>query len=157
MSWPVVRFRERSWDFMPPDVVRHFASTTVSEIAIIARRLGMMWKEFRPTEGIMEAEGSSQGLSATIVRGIGIMLQYRNMSASKNKSIFGHACHSTPEACVCTTEADRMWFGILPGNPGLDLPDFDIGTEDKIYATVYSIDETKKAENALRNVLQHNY
>ena len=69
-SWPTVKFKERSWDFMPPDVVRPFASSTVSEIAVIARRMGMIWKDFRPTEGIMKAEGGFHVLSSTEVRGL---------------------------------------------------------------------------------------
>lgn len=43
---PAVRFHEMSWDFMPPEIVRPFAVTTVSDIAIIARRLGMSWEVF---------------------------------------------------------------------------------------------------------------
>jgi hypothetical protein len=38
---PAVIFRERSWDFQPPDVVRPLAKTTLSDIAVIARRMGM--------------------------------------------------------------------------------------------------------------------
>lgn len=44
---PAVRFRERSWDFMPPDVVRPHAITNISDIAVLARRLGMTWRDFR--------------------------------------------------------------------------------------------------------------
>lgn len=66
----------RSWDFMPPEVVRPFASTTVSDIAIIALRMGMSWKTFKPEEGAMEAEGNGQAMSSTLVRALGIMLRY---------------------------------------------------------------------------------
>lgn len=44
---PAVRFRERSWDFMLPDIVRPHAVTNVSDIAVLARRLGMAWGDFR--------------------------------------------------------------------------------------------------------------
>ena len=46
---PAVRFRERSWDFMLPDMVRPHAITNVSDIAVLARRLGMRWGDFRKT------------------------------------------------------------------------------------------------------------
>lgn len=46
---PAVRFRERSWDFMAPDMVRPHAVTNVSDIAVLARRLGMTWGDFRKT------------------------------------------------------------------------------------------------------------
>lgn len=44
---PAVRFRQRSWDFMPVDVIRPQALSTVTGIAILARRLGMTWQDFR--------------------------------------------------------------------------------------------------------------
>ena len=44
---PAVRFRERSWDFMSPEIVRPHAITNVSDIAVLARRLGMTWGDFR--------------------------------------------------------------------------------------------------------------
>ena len=44
---PALRFRERSWDFMSPNVVRPQALSTISDIAVIARRLGMTWEDFR--------------------------------------------------------------------------------------------------------------
>lgn len=44
---PAVRFRERSWDFMSPEIVRPHAITNVSDIAVLVRRLGMIWGDFR--------------------------------------------------------------------------------------------------------------
>lgn len=46
-SPPAVRFRQRSWDFIPVDVIRPQALSTVTGIAILAQRLGMTWQDFR--------------------------------------------------------------------------------------------------------------
>lgn len=76
LSWPAVRKRQRSWDFMPPDIARPFAATSASDIAILACRMGVVWKEFRPPEGIMEGQGGEHMFSATNVRGLGTLLGY---------------------------------------------------------------------------------
>ena len=71
-----ITLRKRSWDLMPPDIVRPLAMTNVSNIIILAHRMGMSWRDLRPSEGRMRAEGHGQSLSATIVRGLGIVIQY---------------------------------------------------------------------------------
>ncbi|KAH8784486.1 hypothetical protein F5882DRAFT_378717 [Hyaloscypha sp. PMI_1271] len=67
---PAIRFQENSWDFQLPDVVRPLAKTSVHDITIIARRLGMRWKEFDPVHGIMRAEGNRQISTATTIRSL---------------------------------------------------------------------------------------
>jgi hypothetical protein len=76
---PALTFEERSCDFQLPDVVRPLARTSVSAIAIIARRMGMRWKDFRPVDGVMRAEGKDYILTATNVRSLGILLRYSPM------------------------------------------------------------------------------
>jgi hypothetical protein len=75
-SWPAIRKRQRSWDFMPPDIARPFAVTSASDIAILACRMGVVWKDFRPPEGIMEGQGGEHMFSAVNVRGLGTLLGY---------------------------------------------------------------------------------
>lgn len=115
---PVLRHKSRSWDFMPPEVVRPFASTTVSDIAILALRIGMSWKVLKPEEGVMEAEGNGHVLSSTLIRSLGTLVRYVGSSESnfevnplfKTQGYRGEA----KTLIVETAEADRMWFGILP-------------------------------------------
>ncbi|KAH9215401.1 hypothetical protein DL95DRAFT_388707, partial [Leptodontidium sp. 2 PMI_412] len=38
--------------------------------------MGMKWKEFRPSDGILLAEGHSHIITSTVVRSLGIVLQY---------------------------------------------------------------------------------
>lgn len=56
---------------------------------------------------------------------------------------------------VYTPEADKMWFGILVGNPDIeDLRDveFHIGTLNDVYQTMDALDPTKEATNCLRGM-----
>ena len=72
---PAVRLREMSSNFIPPDIAQVSAVTTVGEIAIMARRLGMSWENFNPELGSMRAKGNGHGLFSTLARSTGIVLQ----------------------------------------------------------------------------------
>ena len=195
-TWPAIRFKQRSWDFMPADVVRPFASTTLSDIAILALRMGMAWQTFEPSKDKLEAEGDQYILTSITIMGLGILLQFkataRNPGQSEHmqRQRFGvedytgtkrerrvhRAVHRADSAArrqvrtqpekpksslemtshiVYTPEADRMWFGILVGNPDIeDLRDleFHIGTLDDVYQTMDALDPTKQATACLRNM-----
>lgn len=66
------RLRQRSWDRPSPQLNPPLVETTVSDIAILVRRLGMQWIDFRPEEGIMSAEGNGQIGYSALVRSIGV-------------------------------------------------------------------------------------
>ena len=153
---PAVRFREMSWDFMSPDIVRPFAITTVSDIAVMARRLGMSWEVFRPEEGIMRAEGNGHGISSTLARSIGLILQYIRLGGCVNSSpklFFSDVREvSKAEMYIPTREADMMGFGILPGYDRLKIPFFKVGTKNEVYATMDILDSTRTASRKLRDI-----
>lgn len=153
---PAVRFREMSWDLMPPDIVRPFAVTAVCDIAVMARRLGMSWVVFNPEEGNMRAEGNGHGISSTLARSIGLILQYIRLEGgvmSSPKSLFSTVRElSKAEIYIPTREADMMGFGILPGYDRLEIPSLKVGTIDEVYATMDILDSTRKASRKLRDM-----
>ena len=133
-SAPELLIEKRSWDFMPPDVVRPLAVVTVSDIAILARRLGMVWKHIDPFEGNMRAEGNGHVISSTISRTIGTILQISISDPLLLQDLPGGRKMSKPdELYIPSEEADKMGFGIVSGERGLDIPDYKIGTEEEIY------------------------
>ena len=71
-----LRLRNQSWDLMPPDIVRPLASTTLGTLIVMAHRMGMTWKDLRPSDGRLRAEGFGQSFSATLIRGLGIVVEY---------------------------------------------------------------------------------
>lgn len=71
-----IRPKSRSWDLMPPDVVRPMASTTLGTLISMAHRMGMVWMDLAPRDGKLRAEGPYQSLSATLMRGMGIVVEY---------------------------------------------------------------------------------
>lgn len=143
---PAVRLCERSWDFMPPDLVRPVATTNIFNIAIMAYRLGMTWIDFRPEENVMRAEGNGQLLNSTHVRSIGIILQYLKTRGDIEDSI--------NDTFNPSEVADALNFGIILTNIPFFLQgdfswgtgkDLKIGTIDEILFSMAQIDCTKDA------------
>lgn len=77
LSWPRIKYRLHSWDFMPPNAPKPFAKITVHDIAVLARRTGMVWKTFDLKNGNMSAEGGTHILTGTLIQGMGLVLEYR--------------------------------------------------------------------------------
>lgn len=75
--------RRRAWDLLPVDVNKPIAATTLHDIAIIARRLGMNWQHFEPESGRMLAQSGPHVLSSLEIRGLGLALQYRHIRSVK--------------------------------------------------------------------------
>ncbi|TVY17056.1 hypothetical protein LARI1_G004501 [Lachnellula arida] len=161
ISLPALCFQERSWDFQLPDVVRPLAVCTVSDIAIMARRLGMRWKDFRPYDGSLKAEGHFQVMTSTNVRSLGILLQYsytRNevwRPALRSGLLRGYT-KQKEERYIPSTGADLFGFGFISGNAGIHIPRFTIGTQDEIVTSLDLLDETGLSASRLRRMLQQN-
>ena len=107
MSWPAITFRERSWDFIPPDIIRPVATSTVGDIIALAHRLGMGWTELRPADGIMRAEGGGRSIVSTAVRGFGILLQFNYDRAGKDDLLHAY------EGIIPSVPADKLGFGVI--------------------------------------------
>ena len=120
VTYVEITVRTRSWDFMPPDIVRPFASSTVGDIISIAHRLGMQWKDLRLGESIMRAEGNGQSISSTSIRSFGILLQYTN-GRSPEENFYPREF-----IMVCSNDADKFGFGIIPGFSPLGMRDIRI-------------------------------
>ena len=102
---PAITVCERSWDFMPPDIIRPVATSTVGDIIALAHRLGMGWEDLRPGDGIMRAEGGGRSIVSTAVRGFGILLQFNYDRASGG---YEHEVGTIP-----SVQADKLGFGII--------------------------------------------
>ena len=102
---PAITVRERSWDFMPLDIIRPVATSTVGDIIALAHRLGMGWEDLRPGDGIMRAEGGGKSIVSTAVRGFGILLQFNYDRAGGG---YEHEVGTIP-----SVQADKLGFGII--------------------------------------------
>ena len=130
MACPGITFRTRSWDFMPPDIVRPFATSNVGDIIALAHRLGMRWKDIRPDDGVLRGEGNGHSITSTTVRGFGLLLQYTFDSVA----LFGYM-HKGKQVwdikntlTIPSHEADRLGFQIVPGSLDFFIHDFIFDT-----------------------------
>ncbi|EMC97210.1 hypothetical protein BAUCODRAFT_147358 [Baudoinia panamericana UAMH 10762] len=102
-----VLYIERSWDFLPPDLVRPPASTNLGSIVNLALRLGMQWRLLDPGNGKLLANGNGYSLSTTDIKGLGIVLTFSSIGDPK------------PVPFIPTRAVSQMMCGILPACPRL--------------------------------------
>jgi hypothetical protein len=68
--------KTRSWDLMPPEIVRPVASTTIGCLINMVHRMNLTWVIFKPDEGIIRATGHKRSISSPRVRGLGVVVEY---------------------------------------------------------------------------------
>ena len=111
----VITYRELSWDFMPPDVVRPLARTHLGPLVVMSMRLGMAWQELNPRDGSIRASGNGYSLNATLIRGLGAVVQFApDLGTCRSNEI------------IPTKAADKMMCGILPGCAELGIRDYPL-------------------------------
>lgn len=116
--------RERTWDLVPPDVIRPMATIKLGTLITIAHRLRMRWRDHRISEGTFRAEGEGHTLVSTTVRGLGMVFRYN----------FTTVIHSHKQRLerirlllkIPNEPADKMACGILPGCRDFLIPDIPL-------------------------------
>lgn len=115
-----VAFRQWNWSFMPPDLLRPLATSTLSDIILVALRLGMAWKNLNMESNIFTAYGNGYSITSTETRGLGITFTF---------TITG--VQSLQRAVPPSEVADKSLFGILSGCQSLVKRDFALIDEDR--------------------------
>ena len=150
---PDLKLQRRSWDFVPPEVVRPLASVTICDIAVMARRLGLIWKQFEPLEGNLRAEGNGHTIISTAVRSMGTVLQI----GIKDFLPTGDPAEEFNELYIPCEAADKMGFGLVPGEISLGVPDYKLGTEEEVLATLRTVvDPSREAARTVKGLLEAN-
>lgn len=131
-----------SWDSMPNDVVRPLARSTLSDIVILARRLGMEWKSFNLSSESYRAEGPAATLTATRLQGLGLVFRF-DKTGDLDKAL-----------PLCTENADMAYFGILPGEERLGIENYFLVQDDrKLDLDRYIKSELGEQAKSLRDLL----
>lgn len=118
---PALEPREWSWDFMPPEVVRPLATTTVGTLVVLAHRMGMVWRDLQPSRGYFRAEGNGHSFTSTAIRGLGVMIQY-----TYDESYFPSKIEARSHVRIPTEAADKQACGIIPGCEEFNLADLHV-------------------------------
>lgn len=69
--------KRRSWDAMPPEIKRPYATSTIGHVVEMAAMLGLHWKEFDRSNHRYRAEGNGYMLTGREVNGLGIMFNFQ--------------------------------------------------------------------------------
>jgi hypothetical protein len=99
-----VAIRQWNWDFMPPDLIRPLATSTLNNLILFALRLNMVWRRFDLETGVFLADGNGYSLSSTDVRGLGIAFNFTSTGR-----------HNSDRIMAPTENVDKSCFGIIPG------------------------------------------
>lgn len=129
---PVVEQRRVHWDFIGSNITRPVAQTRFGDIILFALRMGMQWRRINVEKGMLLAVGNGYSLSSANLSGL--ILTFTST---------GH--HEKPPSIIPNQYADKMLFGILPGDPDLVKRDFSL---------VNRAGEVDRDESILRRILQ---
>lgn len=147
-SRPAIKLEQRSWDLMPPDVVRPLASIDLGDILTLCYRLRI---EVRPEERPWSAEGSGHSFSPLVVQGLGTVVQYRfdpSLSQVENDDPFG-SYFAPSEAC------DKLAFGIIPRNYRLRIwRDWNVNTAPNFIDSVLAHFEELGVSQDTRRIIR---
>ena len=140
LTIPFVKFETRSWDFLPPDIIKPIARINLCDLAVIAVRLGMEWEQFDPSNGILRAQGNGYTLTSVMVRSLGLMVEFTEIMGigSVNDSLPWLA-PILPERArervllMPSAAVDKMVFGIVPASSShFHARDFNVSSFEDI-------------------------
>ncbi|KAH6983698.1 hypothetical protein BKA56DRAFT_615643 [Ilyonectria sp. MPI-CAGE-AT-0026] len=80
-----LQIKPRSWDTMPSNVKKPYATTTMCHMVEMAAMLGMHWKVFNSSVDKYRAEGNGCVMTGTKVDDLGIMFSFQIYSKRKFK------------------------------------------------------------------------
>lgn len=107
----------RSWDLLPPDVVRPLASINLGDLLTLCCRLRITVQDLGPRQ--FSAEGEGHNFSPLQFQGLGMVVQYRydRMNDPADTIRLGNGKFTPCE------QADKLAFGIVPKHPLLGIND----------------------------------
>lgn len=71
-----IQRKTRSWDFMPAQITRPYATSAICHLVEMVATLGMYWKVFDQSLWNLRAEGNGFILTSTNVQGLGVMVVF---------------------------------------------------------------------------------
>ena len=100
----LIQRKRRCWDFIPLNVTKPFATTTICHLVEMMSMLGLIWKEFDVRRSSLSAEGNGYMLRGEYVLGLGILTRFFRLSKPE---------HSENRIIPCN-EIKRLCFGEVP-------------------------------------------
>lgn len=100
----LIQRKRRCWDFMPLNVTKPFATTTICHLVEIISMLGLVWVEFDMKKSILSAEGNGYMVKSEYMPGLGVLTRFSRLSKPD---------HEVNRMIPCK-EIKRFCFGEVP-------------------------------------------
>ncbi|KAK3693056.1 hypothetical protein B0T22DRAFT_33188 [Podospora appendiculata] len=151
-----VQAKKRSWDTMPTDVRKPYATTTFCHLLEIAAMMGIYWKEFSRSKDRYRAEGNGYILTGSPIADLGLIFTFRICGKSRFKE----------NRVIPVDEVKEFSFGFVStifkenqDNRRLDFPNEDshdlgflqLGSLDEVAETMVQIECNTNTANFFRS------
>ena len=148
-----------------PEVVKPFATIALHDLLILCHRLQLDWTEVDPMEGKLTAQDDyGNDVSSYSVRGLGLMVQFRHDTGrsevtSSSNFLTGLGKQFNPDdMMIPNSNADKLAFGIIPGDSRLNLDDVVVATNQDCLNYVSSLyTNLVNGDRDARRLLEKNF
>jgi len=133
--------KNRSWDNMPTDVKKPYATTTICHLLEIAAMMGIYWKEWDRSKDRYRAEGNGFILTGTTVTDLGLMFTFQISGGSRFQENRVIPVDEVKELCcgsvstIFRARSDVRRLGVVTEDPR-DLGILQLGSMNEISETM---------------------
>lgn len=151
-----VQAKKRSWDTMPADVKKPYATTAFCHLLEMAAMMGIYWKEFDRLRERYQAEGNGYTLTGAPVPDLGLLFTFQIYGKSKFQENRVIPVDEVKELCCgfVTTlfreKEDRRRIE-FPNEEPKDLSFLQLGSKDDIAKSMVLIDCNTDTANYFRS------
>jgi hypothetical protein len=152
-----VQVKKRSWDTMPADVKKPYATTAMCHLLEIAAMMGIYWKEFDRSQDRYRAEGNGYILTGTNVPELGVMFTFQISGKSRFQENRVIPVDEVKELCCGFVSTlfqadakDRRMIG-FPNEDSKDLSFLQLGSIREITKTMVLIECNIDTANLFRS------
>jgi len=137
--------KKRSWDNMPTDVKKPYATTTICHLLEIAAMMGIYWKEWDRSKDRYRAEGNGFILTGTQITDLGLMFAFQISGGSRFHENRVIPVDEVKELCCGSVSTifragiDVRRLGVVNEDPR-DLGILQVGSLNEIAETMVLID-----------------
>ncbi|KAK0629373.1 hypothetical protein B0T17DRAFT_184209 [Bombardia bombarda] len=158
-----VQAKKRSWDTMPSDVRKPYATSAMCHVLEIAAMMGIYWKEFDRSKDKYRGEGNGFILTGSHVADLGLMFTFRIYGKSRFEENRVIPVDEVKELCCGfvstifqeTKDRRRLEF---PNEESRDLGFLQLGSQDEVAETMVQIEcNTNTADYFRKDDKKHDH
>ncbi|KAK0744561.1 hypothetical protein B0T21DRAFT_429137 [Apiosordaria backusii] len=153
-----MQVKKRSWDTMPTDIKKPYATTAICHLLELAAIMGIYWQEFDRSRDKYRAEGNGYMLTGTNVNDLGLVFTFQICGKSRFKENRVIPVDEVKDLCcgfVPTlfqkSDKDNKRRVEFPNEDAKDLSVLQFGSMNEIAETMVLIDCNTNTANYFRS------